>query len=79
MPDLPLRPPGRGPTAVAVRRHRGRLDLHKDALAIASRDRRRTSMAGFAIGEDDALREGPRAARPPPLVGSSACRLRSPH
>jgi hypothetical protein len=36
-------------------------------------------VAGSAVVVDDALWEGPQATmRPPPLVGSSACRLRSP-
>jgi hypothetical protein len=38
-----------------------------------------TSMAGSAVIEDNALREGPQAtAHLPLLVGSLACRLRSP-
>jgi hypothetical protein len=37
------------------------------------------TMAESAIVEDDVLREGPQGtARPPPLVGSSACQLWSP-
>jgi hypothetical protein len=75
MLDLPLQPPGRGPTAAAARRHRGRLDPPKDAPAIASQGRRRTSMPGSAIVEDGALREGD-----PTLIGANprVDRLRAP-
>jgi hypothetical protein len=75
MPDLPLRPPGRGPTATAARRHRGRLDPPKDVPAIALRGRRRTSMVGSAVVEDNALREGD-----PTLAGANprVDRLRAP-
>jgi hypothetical protein len=60
---------------VAIRR-RG---FDSDTLTLAVRVTYLTSMAGSTVIEDDALREGPRAtARPPPLVESSACRLRSP-